>query len=131
MPRNEEGMGKTNSAFYLVFLWHFAPCFHPDCLVSTLIVTSDESSPLMFCPLYHFAQFSRAPLFSYGNSVLANVVRFNVLDNLKNSGMIPAEFQILVFQLTTGKVSVRISPHGALYKCSDAFPGPISDEHLI
>ena len=32
---------------------------------------------------------------------------------------------------TTGKVSVRIFPHGALCKCSDAFPGSISDEQLI
>ena len=31
---------------------------------------------------------------------------------------------------TTGKVSVWIFPHGALYKCSDAFPGSISDEQL-
>lgn len=31
---------------------------------------------------------------------------------------------------TTGKVSVWIFPHGALCKCSDAFPGSISDEQL-
>ena len=31
---------------------------------------------------------------------------------------------------TTGKVSVWIFPHGALCKCSDAFPGSISDEQI-
>ncbi|KAL9963294.1 hypothetical protein ACROYT_G032479 [Oculina patagonica] len=31
---------------------------------------------------------------------------------------------------TTGKVSVWIFPHSALCKCSDAFPGSISDEQL-
>ena len=31
---------------------------------------------------------------------------------------------------TTGKVSVWIFPHGALCKCSDSFPGSISDEQL-
>ena len=30
---NEEGIGNTNSAFSLVFLWRFAPCFRPDSLV--------------------------------------------------------------------------------------------------
>lgn len=31
---------------------------------------------------------------------------------------------------TTGKVSVWIYPHGALCKCSDAYPGTISDEQI-
>ena len=31
---------------------------------------------------------------------------------------------------TTGKVSVWIFPHGALCKCSDAFPGSISEEQI-
>lgn len=31
---------------------------------------------------------------------------------------------------TTGKISVWIYPHGALCKCSDAYPGTISDEHI-
>ena len=64
MLRNEEGMGNTNSTFSLVFLWHFTPCFCPDCVMSTLIVAAVESPPLKFCPLYHFRKFSRASSFS-------------------------------------------------------------------
>ena len=66
MPRNEESMNKTNSTFYLfylVFLWRFAPCFRPDSLVFTLIVATDESPRLMFCPLYHFTKFLRATVY--------------------------------------------------------------------
>ena len=86
MLRDEEGMGRTNSTFslvtkenvqitkenvqnakeiliYIVFLWYFAPCFRPGAPVFTLIAATDESPPLMFCPLYHFANSSRAPSF--------------------------------------------------------------------
>ena len=89
MPRDEEGMGRTNSTFslvtkenvenakeiliYIVFLWPFVPCFRPGALVFTLIAATDESPPLMFCPLYHFTNSSRAPSFSVTATVCEQI----------------------------------------------------------
>lgn len=64
MSRNEEDIGKTKSTFSYVFLCLFGPHFRPDALLSVLIVATDESPPLIFCPLYHVTNLSRAPYFS-------------------------------------------------------------------
>ena len=64
MLRNEEGMGNTNSTFYLVFLWHFAPCFCPDCLVSNC-----RKSTLEVLSLVPFQKIIQSTFFGYGNSV--------------------------------------------------------------
>lgn len=61
MSRNEEDIGRTKSTFSLVFLCFFGPCFWPDALVSMLIATTDESPPLIFCPLYQVTNLSRVP----------------------------------------------------------------------
>ena len=74
MLRNEEGLGNTNSTFYLVFLWHFAPCFCPDCLVSNC-----RKSTLEVLSLVPFQKILQSTFFGYGNSVWANVLRFKFL----------------------------------------------------